>query len=239
MTIPVGIDGCKGGWLAVARQPSGILEAAILPSLLDVADRWPDPMIVVDTPVGLPMDGTRPRATDGIARRLLKEGNTDGHRSVGSRVFPAPPRPALEMWRGGMAYRDINAAMLGKKLTLQAFHILNKIDEADRQITPALQNRIREGHPELSFLEAAGKTLGPKKRSQWRHTRIALLRTLGLYHDDLPVMLGRRKGRWGTDDLLDACILIRTAQRCIAGTAQHIPETPETDTNGLRAEIWF
>lgn len=239
MTIPVGVDGCKGGWLAVARQPSGVLEAVICAELADISARWPDAMIVVDTPIGLPTDSTQQRATDKIARKLLQDGNLDAHRGVGSRVFPAPPRDALELWRQGLTYHEINAQMRGKKISQQAFHILNKIDAADRHISPDQQHTIREGHPELAFLEAAGKTLPPKKLQAARTLRANLLRDMGLYTDGLPDTLGKRTNRWGMDDLLDACILVHVAQRCLAGSAARIPETPDTDQTGLRAEIWF
>ena len=80
-----GVDGAKGGWLAVLARPEGAGVA------LAWAPRWTDlpldmvKMVGVDMPIGLAESG--PRACDSAARRLLP-------RERKPSVF-APPRRAL------------------------------------------------------------------------------------------------------------------------------------------------
>ncbi|MEL7214841.1 MAG: DUF429 domain-containing protein, partial [Pseudomonadota bacterium] len=78
---PIGLDGCKGGWLAVAGRPPAV-STVIYERLEDV----PAGMLVIDTPIGLPDDWSTPRPTDRAARKLLSLLNWDGHKGVGSRV---------------------------------------------------------------------------------------------------------------------------------------------------------
>src|SRR5689334_1150579 len=90
----------------------------------------------------------------------------------GSRVFPAPCRASL----AGRDYADCcarNAAVSGKRLTKQTHAILAKIREVDAIITPELQERVREAHPEVSFKVLAGRALEhSKKRIAGRDERL-------------------------------------------------------------------
>lgn len=231
----VGVDGCRGGWLAVEAGGG----AAIFSHLAEVAAAFPGAMVVIDTPVGLPETWSDRRATDDAARMFLKDRNVERHKNVHTRVFNAPQRPALEMFRAGADHAAISREAPPKDgVSIQAFHILRCIDEADRLIAPATQDRLCESHPEIAFAHAAGETLGPKKRAEGRATRRVLLATLGFDPDALAVTLGPKTGRWATDDLLDACILANVARRRIAGEAIRLPEEPARDGRGLRMEIW-
>ncbi len=230
----VGADGCRAGWLAVEAGGG----AAIFPRLADLLQTFPFAMVVVDTPIGLPSRWTERRETDAAARSFLSVRNSAGWRGVGSRVFPAPPRPALALWRAGADHGTVNRAAEGPRLSVQSFNILDKIDDADRTATPEMQDRLCEGHPEIAFALAAGETLAPKKRPEGRTARRELLARLGYDPPALGLTLGPRTGRWGEDDLLDACILAHVARRRIAGDAMRLPEKPERDERGFRMEIW-
>src|SRR5437879_2446890 len=81
----VGVDGCRGGWVCVTRLGHGAPQILVVDCFASVLDRWPDAVIAVDMPIGLPRAGSR--ACDGLARSRL------GRRR--SSVFPAPVRPAL------------------------------------------------------------------------------------------------------------------------------------------------
>src|SRR5699024_4850937 len=91
-------------------------------------------------PIGLP-DAPK-RSVDSMARRLI------GARR--SSVFPAPLRSMLDAPDYTTACR-IREAAVGTRCSKQLFAIMPKIKEMDDALTPALQDRIREGHPELSF----------------------------------------------------------------------------------------
>lgn len=232
----VGADGCPGGWLAVEAGGG----AAIFGELGALAAAYADALIVIDTPIGLPERWEDRRPTDGAARAFLTARNRDGWRSVTSRVFNAPPRPALGLFRAGAEHAAINrAAPEGHGVSIQAFNILRLIDEADRLVAELGQDRFLEGHPEIAFAEEAGSTLGPKKKSEGRIARAARLVERGFDPVALAASLGPKKGKWAEDDLLDACILAYVARRRLAGDARRLPEPPTRDGRGLRMEIWF
>ncbi|MEL7216666.1 MAG: DUF429 domain-containing protein, partial [Pseudomonadota bacterium] len=180
-----------------------------------------------------------PRPTDRAARKLLSLLNRDGHKGVGSRVFPAPPRMALEMWRRGASQAEINATSTDKKISAQAFNILEKIAGADAVVTPARQDHMREGHPEIAFADTASHTLAPKKSVKGVAERRALLEAHAFDIDALATSLGKKTRRWALDDLLDACVLNFVAQRCIRGTGKRLPADPIYDSTGRDMAIWY
>src|SRR5262245_9293744 len=92
MTRVVGVDGCRGGWIAAALEPErGRWTALVLPDFAALLAAFPDAAaIAVDIPIGLPADG--PRACDRLARARL------GPRR--SSVFPAPSRALLALTVG-------------------------------------------------------------------------------------------------------------------------------------------
>jgi len=133
-----GVDGCKGGWIAVVlegdrAEPPRILARAEEIKSLD-AQR-----ILVDIPIGLPDTGRR--ASDIAARKLLGA---------------AWPRLFLDVRRPLLAFADYAAANAwakedGNGISRQLWSILPKIGAVDRWIAPAMQERILEAHPELAF----------------------------------------------------------------------------------------
>ena len=179
----------------------------------------------VDTPVGLdPEPVAGGRAADLAARRALSAGAPPGLRGVGSRVFSAPTAAQLDAWRAGADHARVNAVHpVGPRLTLQAFHILAKI--ADANAIAARDPRLVEVHPELSFLALAGETLPPKRQAAARARRAALLAGVGFDVETLTRALGPARGRWQGDDLLDACAACWSADRVARGLARRFPET--------------
>jgi predicted RNase H-like nuclease len=182
--------------------------------------------VAVDIPIGLSEDGRR--EADFLARARI------GPRR--SSVFPAPARLLL----AASTYPEANAlsrSALGKGLSAQAFNILPKIREADDCMIPAMQSRITESHPEVSFWALAGgrPLLHAKRRPEGRAERLRLLETAhGPGIRDLTPPHG---AAW--DDLYDACVLAWTASRIAAGTAVHLPAEPQRDVRGLHMEIVY
>ncbi|MEL6677781.1 MAG: DUF429 domain-containing protein [Pseudomonadota bacterium] len=244
MDAPVaGIDGCKGGWLAVACQPFAFAdaEAEIFPTFAAAMGALRHaPVVIVDMPIGLAEDPVEGRGVDREMRTLLNARVPDGGAKAGSRVFSPPPRGAVEAFRAGHDYFAINADLPeGKRLSKQAFNITAKIAEVDDWIDGDAQRRVREGHPELAFGTLTGQTLAPKKTAEGAEAREAALTGLAFDLAALRADLGPRTGRWLEDDLKDAAVLAWVAARCKTGDALRLPQTVATDARGLRVEVWF
>jgi predicted RNase H-like nuclease len=226
-----GVDGCPAGWVLVTANawPGRLagLEVQVLPdfpALLDATSFCA--AVAVDIPIGLSEDGRR--LADSLARRCL------GPRR--SSVFPPPPRFTLEMDDYWQANRT-SKAQFGRGLQRQTFNITPKIRDADRCLTPALQDRVVEAHPEVSFWALAGSRpmAHPKRRPEGRAERLLLLESV--LGPEVRGLSPPRGAAW--DDLYDACALIWTASRVAAGTAVHLPAVAQRDARGLRMEIVY
>src|SRR4030095_12244879 len=74
-----------------------------------------------------------------------------------SSVFTPPIRPLLDATH----YEHVRPY----GVSVQAFHILPKIREVDRLMTPALQQRVYEAHPELAFRSLTGHPMRHNKKT--------------------------------------------------------------------------
>jgi len=219
----VGVDGCRAGWIAVTLDPDGSGAWHVLPRVAATAELAGE-RVMIDMPIGLPDRGRRP--CDLAARALLGPAR--------SRLFLDARRPLL-------AFRDADdyaaADRWGKECgagcSRQLWNILAKIAELDRMMTPALQDRIRESHPELAFMRLSGGGALPSKKSPaGRDARRAILRQAGVGAIDRWLEAVKGAGA-GADDLLDAAVLAVAARdpRPVACEAAR-------DARGLRMEIW-
>jgi predicted RNase H-like nuclease len=218
MARMAGIDGCRAGWVVVTDR-----FADVVPTFADVIAALPDDTIIaVDIPIGLEARyAPGGRECDRLARRLLG-------RPRGSSVFPAPPR-------SGLGARDLPTAQArGWPATLQGLNILPKIEEVDAVMTPVLQARVFEAHPELGFSALnGGRPLLPNKRTRaGRDQRWELLEDAGITRPLRP-----HRGE-AEDDLIDACAELWIAGRLARGEAVRVPRDPPHDARGLRMEIW-
>jgi predicted RNase H-like nuclease len=214
--VPVaGVDGCRAGWIVVDDGQAVVQRdfAAVLRALPD------DAVVAVDIPIGL-VDEHVPggREVDRAARAEMGPKR--------SSVFSAPPRCALT------ARTLPEARRRGARLTLQTLNLLPRIEDVDDVITPELQSRVFEVHPELSFAAMAGgpPVLAPKRSAAGAKERRALLQQGG-------VCVPERPAGAAEDDLLDACALMWSAHRVADGTASNIPDKPSRDARGLSMEL--
>ncbi|PPD30614.1 MAG: hypothetical protein CTY20_02320 [Hyphomicrobium sp.] len=238
--VLAGVDGCRGGWIAVLRaqeSPATAL-AVFCPAFRDILDLAPAPgIIAVDMPIGLPeRGGIGGRQADIEARAIL------GHRR--SAVFAVPARAAV-METGYRAACDasLRASDPPRKVSKQTFNIFPKIRELDTIMTPALQERVVECHPEVAFwaLNSATPLHLPKKVKSRAHPpglalRRSLLESAGypaalFEHHPWPLSVA------GPDDLLDAAVNSWSAARIARGEARRFPADPPRDGRGLRMEI--
>ncbi|MBM3223962.1 MAG: DUF429 domain-containing protein [Candidatus Tectomicrobia bacterium] len=236
MPFLAGVDGCRAGWVAVCAQPQAQSAAEhqvrLFSRFADLLAGLPAVTCsAVDIPIGL-LTAREPggRACDRAARRLL------GRRA--SSVFTPPTRPLLEATH----YDQVRT----HGVSVQAFHILPKIREVDRVITPALQQYIYEAHPELAFRALAGAPMAQRKKTAagyearlrvleqipsplFQDIRVAVEHVLRLY----------RRTQVAPDDVLDAYVLVWTAWRIWQGQGSRVPSDPPYDERGLRMEIWY
>jgi predicted RNase H-like nuclease len=230
-----GVDGCRAGWLVVLARSlardAQEHQVRLCASFDEVLHLEPAPAVIaVDIPIGLltePQPGGRD--CDRLARRLL------GRRA--SSVFTPPIRQLLDATH----YEHVRPY----GVSVQAFHILPKIREVDRLMTPALQQRVYEAHPELAFRSLAGHPLASRKKTMaGREARLCLLEHIPspLFHSIRPayehILHGYKRIHVAPDDILDTYVLVWTALRIWHAHASRVPTVPPCDAKGLRMEIW-
>lgn len=224
-----GIDGCRRGWIVVhTSRDISHAQIEFARDWRDVHDRYD--IVAVDMPIGLSDHGHRECET--LARKILSP--------HGARVFRVPPRGAL-----GFSYNDWAAANSWSKgrgfggISKQSWNILPKIAEIDGAIVAADQSRIYEAHPELAFCRLnGGKPLVSKHTAAGLNARKRLLSKAGFTR--LKSWLADRSALHAKpDDILDACVLLLTAQRIKSDEAIAIPATAPRDARGLRMAIHY
>ncbi len=224
----LGLDGCKAGWVMVSwsGEADAAATASIIPDIRAALDTGAN-YIAVDMPIGFPADSAR--SCEAEARRFI------GPRR--SSVFPVPCRQAV-MTDDYRKACEINARVLGAKFSKQAFMLFPRMREIDAVITPALQSRVFEVHPEVAFCAMnKGRPLQHgKKTADGARLRRALLTAGGF-------PLGRlqhppwKKSQAADDDILDACACCWSARRIAADNHLTFPAIPEFDARGLRMQI--
>jgi predicted RNase H-like nuclease len=233
MTTVIGVDGCPAGWIAVRWAAAEGVTHHLCRTFAEVL-ALDGAIIAVDMPIGFSDDGRR--TCESLVRTRL------GDRQ--SSVFAVPTRAAVMC----LDYREActaNARLTDppKKVSKQIFHIFPKMREIDALITPALQERVCEVHPELSFWAMNGESplpLPKKVKSRPHEPGLALRRALlvnaGFPYDRLPPSV-YKSSQVGADDLLDACACAWSARRILEGRSLRFPEEPPRDSKGLRMEI--
>ncbi len=219
-----GVDGYKNGWIAVFLHDDGSTQVKTFPTFRLLQDDTSLALVVIDIPIGLPDYGAR--VCDQETRKCLG-------RPRGSSVFPAPIRSMLVAhdWEDACHSRFERE---GKKCSKQVAAILPKIREVDEAMTGDLQQRIREGHPEISFaMMNDGRPMTfPKKTKEGQSERLDLLVP---YFPDIQRHLQAVRG--ASVDILDAYSCLWTAQRVATNQSKSFPKDRIQDTVGLYMKI--
>jgi predicted RNase H-like nuclease len=218
MTTFVGIDGIRGGWVAVYLNADGsqrfAYAASIARLLID-----PYARAMVDMPIGLPERGYR--KCDLEARAL-----------VGSRVF-------LGARSGVWTFKTLSEANAhywkcegpGRGISMQLFCIKDKLEELNNDPLPP---RLFEAHPEMIFWRLAGRILESKNSEQGREERTKILEAKGI--EKLERWLGQRDHTGiKRDDLIDACAFAVAARDSI----DTLPARDARNRDCARSEIWY
>jgi predicted RNase H-like nuclease len=251
MTRVAGLDGCRGGWVAVLLDgDTANIRAERVDAVSELFARTNAPQIVaIDMPIGLPEQiGLDGRAPERLVRPLL------GARQ--SSVFSIPSRVAVyasldeaipeaeRYWHCCAVARATSDG--AKAIAKQCFHIFPKIVEVDTLLRAQsdLVPRVHECHPEVAFWAMNGGVAltEPKKVKNQPYPaglelRRRLLRTHGFPESAMAAATAKSL-KVGPDDLIDACATAWTALRIANGQARCFPNPPERDAHGLPIAIW-
>jgi predicted RNase H-like nuclease len=215
VSIVAGADGCRGGWVAIVLDDGRVADSLVASTFTRLLGRLDAAAVIaVDIPIRLPCEGVR--AADVAARAFVGPSR--------SSVLPTPPRAALAV------AMYVEARRVLPSLSAQSFALGKKILEVEE----ALEERVFEVHPEVSFAALAGRHLRYSKRS-WngQMERRRLLDAAGI---ELPDEL--RAGQAVADDVLDAAIAAWSAARKVRGEA--VPLLPDPPLQGGRpVAIWY
>ncbi len=229
-----GVDGCKGGWVAVFRHTkTGRSFPLFVTTLTEVVDAPERPTwIAVDMPMGFADDALKGgRDCEKAARAIL------GPAGRASCVFSAPCRGALAAKDYPSANaRNRKAAGIG--LSKQAWNLFPKMREVDALLRARPTVPIFESHPELCFGRLAGTPLrAAKKTKEGQAARLALLAKAGF--GDLPEWLDLfPRKHVARDDVIDAAVVCLTAMRRAKGAAERLPAQAPKDRYGIEMAIW-
>ena len=213
----IGIDGCPGGWVCATR--TGV---HVVSNLAEVFAHLDDSTLVgVDMPIGLPTTGVR--TSDRHARAFLTK--------RASTIFSTPPRDLIDFVDYAVA-NTTSKERHGRGIAKQAFHLFRRIRELDNMMSPELEDRVVEVHPECSFREMSGELLPSK------HTPLGLAQRRQAIRErfgDVPERLRGAK----PDDILDAYAVLWSTERFARG--EHITlgstDGDERDERGLVMRI--
>ena len=222
----VGVDACRGGWVAVVLDDGLVTATRLATTLEQIVTAWPEARAIgVDMPLGLVERGWREADLLGAAR-------LGRHRS---RIFLLPPRAVWE------AATHEEAVRRCRQLTdppagcsRQAWGLRDKLLPAN-ELYASQQHRLFEVHPEISFAELNGGMPVAASKKTWngQMTRRALLGDVGI---SLPGHLAAA-GTVPPDDILDAAAVAWSANRIARGQASSLPDPPQAAR--VPIAIWF
>jgi predicted RNase H-like nuclease len=205
----VGVDGTKGGWVAVTLENGRFASDHVLQVETSFEELGDVDVVAIDVPIGF-----GPRDADVAAREFLK--------GAASTVFSTPSRELLERPFGPGLGISAQAHALGPRI----LHV-TRLAETDP--------RIHEVHPEVSFRAMnGGRPLRYRKKSGGGALeRIALLNREGINLTPLTAAWAAP-----LDDVVDAAAAAWSAQRIARGEARSLPDMPDS-MDGRPVAIWY
>jgi predicted RNase H-like nuclease len=207
-----GIDGTGNGWIT-AEFTGDTWKLDFYEKLSEIEFEE----ALIDIPIGLPKSLTR--NCDVEARDFLAP---ERHYSI----FNCPVRDAVYAESYEEAC-EINEEKTGKRISKQAWNIVPKIREADRE---ARKRKLRESHPEVFFKAIEVESVIESKNSEeGLKDRKEVLKRFG----DISVVEDFEAKDVSEDDLIDAMVLSLGSKYKL----ESIPENPDKDSEGLEMSI--
>ena len=215
----IGIDGCKSGWFATWKEPSGFLKSAVFAKHNQLVESFKDNELLtigIDLPVVL--GDSIPREADRIARTLL------GRKA--SSIFTAPTSQMLYQPTYEAACQ-FSKKTFGKSISIQSWHLFPKIKDVQTVIHHE-QLTMYEIHPELSFRAMNNNEVirESKKTSIGFLMRKRLLEKHFLTLDFKAIRTEYLKKNVADDDILDALAVLWSTQRVADKQATFLPDQP-------------
>ncbi len=237
MPTVLGVDGCPHGWCAVQLDTKTLERTHFhYDTFREVLKANPRTVIAIDVPIGL-MEGPGGRDCDREARKYLGWPRRTS-------VFSPPVRQILPLTGRKDMYRracqESRRLTEGKAISQQSFWIGPKILEVDEVMKRALEPRVYEAHPEVSFAAMNGDR-AMLKRKGTREGRTERWRVLRCTFSDLPetlVLPDELRRDCDLEDYVDALACAWTAAAIKAGDAKSLPARPQRDQRSLRMAIW-
>ncbi len=229
----LGVDGYKGGWLAVILSSS----SSEVKLYKDVGSLWSEnrdaSLVLIDIPICLTNKGIR--QCDILARKMLAKNRKPS-------IFNPPAKKAY--YAG--SYREacaINKEVTGKKISKQTWNLIPKIKEVNKLISkhPEAVKILKESHPEVCFMALSTKGIKySKKNILGIKERLKVLesldgRALGIFayaNDKFS------KKAILADDIVDSMVLAFTAKFGYKKLSK-IPKKPHYNELGQKAEIVY
>ena len=230
----VGIDGCKGKWVAVYITENSF-EVEKFKTISDICSTYPNSSsYIIDMPIGLVESKNQLRPDRLVKKELGKKGSS---------IFEVPCRQAVYAEDKNEARRR-NIEILGKSLSEQTLGISKAIKQVDEflQNSPQWKNRLLESHPEFCFskLNNNQPVLENKASPEGQQKRIEILRkyysatdqVIDKFLNDVPY---RKK----IDDVVDALCLAMMGKMILEKGIKTIPENPMVDSRGIIMQMVY
>ena len=226
----IGVDGCKGGWIASVydRGSFEIKKYFSIEELVEANKNYNE--LLIDMVIGLQSnkDEVRP---DNAARALIP-GRT-------STIFAVPARQAVYA-DTRKQIREANKNALGKDLPAQAIAIIPKMRELDEflQENPTHKNRLKESHPEVCFSRLNGSVVMSRKADGEGITeRVGIIKQYMPEITEEYIYQEAKRFKCNADDIVDSIVLCITANLTAQGKTDVIPETVQEDVTGLKMQM--
>ena len=226
----IGVDGCKGGWIASVydRGNFDIKKYSSIEELVEANKNYNE--LLIDMVIGLQSnkDEVRP---DNAARALIP-GRT-------STIFAVPARQAVYADTREQI-REANKNALGKDLPAQAIAIIPKMRELDEflQKNTEHKNRLKESHPEVCFSRLNGSVVMSRKADGEGITeRVGIIKQYMPEITEEYIYQEAKRFKCNADDIVDSIVLCITANLATQGKTDVIPEIVQEDVTGLKMQM--
>lgn len=230
--LSLGIDGCKGGWIAAVLEQQE-LHIDKFGEIGEVVSRYPEfDNLFIDMVVGLPSNELQyNQRPDVYARKLITPRS--------STIFPVPSRQAVyETTEEGQIIANQKA--LNKGLSKQTMAIIPKMRELDTFLikNPSFIHKIKESHPEVCFARLNGAVVQSKKSTlEGLDERVQILSKFLPKLTREFVITESKNFKCNADDIIDAICLAVTADLDLQGKTEVIPDEVQVDEHGLEMQM--